>query len=98
MIHNIYICPKMNTFDEDKQLISNAIQYDRFRFIFDINTKLIDINSMKKYFKIFESNKTIIDKLVETCIILNDNNSIKISILKTFLNMIKKERPVRILN
>lgn len=88
----------MNTFDEDKQLISNAIQYDRFRFIFDINTKLIDINSMKKYFKIFESNKTIIDKLVETCIILNDNNSIKISILKTFLNMIKKERPVRILN
>ena len=98
MIHNVYICPKSNTFEEDKQFILNAINYDSFRFIFDINTKFIDIHSMKKYFKIFETNKKIIDKLVETCIILNDNNSIKISILKTFLNMIKKERPVRILN
>ena len=97
MIHNVYICPNYNTLDVDKQKMINGLKFEKFRFIFEVNIKLVDVDLMTKYFEIIKQNNMIIQKLVETVIILNGSNPVKTTVLKTFLKMIKKERPVRII-
>ena len=81
----------------DKEIIKNSIKHAQFRYIFEVNIKLVDVELMTKYFDVFKTNNQIIQKLVETVIVLNGSNPVKTSILKTFLKMIKKERPVRII-
>lgn len=98
MIANVYICPNYNTIEKDQnEILKTVDKENQFRFIFEVDLKLIDVDLLKKYFKIFDTNKKIIKKLVETCIVLNGSNPVKTSILKTFLSMVKKERPVRII-
>lgn len=98
MIANVYICPNYNTLEKDEKVILKTVDKEnQFRFIFEVNLKLVDVDLLKQYFKIFDTNKQITKKLVETCIVLNGSNPVKTSILKTFLSMVKKERPVRII-
>lgn len=97
MIQNVYIRPTSKSADNDKNIIKESIKYDRFRLIFDIELDIINMDAMKDYFKIFETNKEIIKKLEETCLILNGVNAVKKQMIKSFISMVKKERPVRIL-
>ena len=97
MIHNIYISPGVDTYKKDTKRILESVKYKKFRLIFDIDLKVVDINLLKPYFKFFEENKIIIEHLVKTFIILKGTNSVKKGIIQTFIKMIKKERPVEIL-
>lgn len=97
MINNVYICPSNSSSEKDKETIKKSIMHDRFRLIFDINLNIINMDSMKDYFKLFETNKEIIKKLEETILILNGVNAVKKQMLKSFIGMVKKERPVKII-
>ena len=97
MIQNVYICPSQTSASRDKELIKNAVKYERFRLVFDIDLNIINMDAMKDYFKLFETNREIINKLEETCLVLNGVNTMKRQMLKSFIGMVKKERPVRIL-
>jgi len=97
MINNVYICPNNSSSEKDKETIKKSIMHDRFRLIFDIDLNIINMDSMKDYFKLFETNKEIIKKLEETILILNGVNAIKKQMLKSFIGMIKKEKPVKII-
>lgn len=97
MIQNVYIYPTQTSSSQDKESIKNAVKHERFRLIFDIDLNIINMDAMKDYFKLFETNREIINKLEETCLVLNGINAMKRQMLKSFISMVKKERPVRIL-
>ena len=66
---------------------------ERIRLIFDLKGQNISMGPMKKLKKVFE--EIGVSKLEETCILAD--KSFKLTLVKTFLKMVKTQRPVRFL-
>ena len=98
MIQNIYIAPNKKTEKEQLiEIVRKAYEnYDIIRFIFDLKNERINIDSVKKFSDLFDNFKEDTkNKLVETCVIIEDKLSA--NIFQKGIDMVKLVKPVKII-
>lgn len=80
--------------DLEKKVVAAYEEHDHIRMVFNLDkVNVSSIKPMLKVKKVFE--RIGVKKLVETCVYSSESR--KLMLVKTFLKMMRTERPVRFL-